>query len=65
MILVRRGMGHYALPVSNLQQLVATLICAKIGGRPVKFVAVYLSLCVPCSMKISQNDLAGGRLSYW
>ena len=43
MILVRRGIDHCALPVSNLQQLEATAISAKISGRPVKLVAVYLS----------------------
>ena len=37
------GIDNYALPVSNLQQLEATAICANIGGRPVKLVAVYLS----------------------
>ena len=43
MILVCRGINHYVLPVSNLQQLEAIAICEKIGGTPVKLVAVYLS----------------------
>ena len=43
MILVRRGIDHYSVPVSNLRQMEATAICVNIGGRPVKLVAVYLS----------------------
>ena len=44
MILVHHGINHYAIPVSILQQLTATVICANVGARPVKLMAVYLSL---------------------
>jgi hypothetical protein len=43
-ILVRRGIDHYSVPVSNLQQMEATTICVNFGGRPVKLVAVCLPL---------------------
>ena len=43
MILFRRGIDNYSVPVSSLQQMEATAICVNIGGRPVKLVAVYLS----------------------
>ena len=43
MILVRRGIDHYSVPVSNLRQMEPTAICVNIGGRPVKLVAVNLS----------------------
>ena len=43
MILVRRGIEHYSVPVSNLRQMEPTAICVNIGGRPVKLVAVNLS----------------------
>jgi Exonuclease III len=43
MILVRRGIDHYSVPVSNLQQMEATAIYVNIDGRPVKLVAVHLS----------------------
>ena len=43
MILVRRGIDHYPLAVSTLQQLEATAICANVGGRPVKLVVFCLS----------------------
>ena len=44
MTVVRRGNDYYSVPVSNLRQMEATAICVNIGGRPVKLVAVYLSL---------------------
>ena len=43
MILVRRGIDHYSVPVTKLRQMEATAICVNISGRQVKLVAVYLS----------------------
>jgi hypothetical protein len=46
-ILVRRGIDHYALPVSGLQHLEATAIHLLLSTRPVKHVAAYLSHARP------------------
>jgi exonuclease III len=53
-ILVRRGIDHYAVPVSGLQHLEATAIHLVLATRPVKLVAAYLS---PTRLLI-QSDLS-------
>ena len=55
MILVRRGIDHYSVPVANLRQMEATNICVNIGGRPVKIVVVYL----PPLRSLVDADLLG------
>ena len=42
-ILVRRGIDHHAVPISDLQQLETTAVQLNLGGRPVKLVAVYIA----------------------
>lgn len=42
-ILVRHGIDHYPVPLSNLRQLEATAIHVIVNGRPVQLVAAYLS----------------------
>jgi exonuclease III len=41
-ILVRRGIDHYAVPVSGLQHLEATAIHLVLATRPMKLVAAYI-----------------------
>ena len=65
MILVRRGINHYALPVSNLQQLEASAICANIDGRPVKLVAVYLSPLRSLLDADLSECFGGGKPVFW
>jgi len=46
-ILVRRGIGHHAVPVPGLAHLEATAIQVTLASKPVKIVATYLSPPVP------------------
>jgi hypothetical protein len=55
-ILVRRGIDHYAVPVSGLQHLEATAIHVVLATGPVKLVAAYLSSTRP----LIESDLSGG-----
>ena len=68
MILVRRGIDHYSVLVSNLRHIETTAICINIGGRPVKLLAIY-QLCDPWSVRTCRNvlgrdiDLLAGDLN--
>jgi hypothetical protein len=43
-ILVRRGITHPQIPVTGVNQLEATVIQVVLAGRPVKILAVYLTI---------------------
>jgi hypothetical protein len=58
-ILVRRGIDHYAVPVSGLQHLEATTIHLVLATRPVKIVAAYLSPARPLIESDLSNCLSG------
>jgi hypothetical protein len=57
---VRRGIDHYAVPVSGLQHLEATAIHLVLATRPVKLVAAYLSLTRPLIELDLTECLSGG-----
>jgi hypothetical protein len=59
-ILVRRGIDHYAVPVSGLQHLEATAIQLVLATRPVKLVAAYLSPTRPLIVSDLSECLIGG-----
>jgi hypothetical protein len=46
-ILVLRGTVHHSVPITGLTHLEATAIQIALAGRPVKILAVYISLSRP------------------
>ena len=54
-ILVRRSIDNYAIPVSGLTQLEATVVYIMLESGPVKILAVYLSSSRP----LIGSDLSG------
>jgi hypothetical protein len=59
-ILVRRGIYHYAVPVSGLQQLEAAATHLVLATRPVRLVAAYLSPTRPLIESHQSECLSGG-----
>jgi hypothetical protein len=59
-ILVYRGIDHYAVPVSGVQHLEATVIHLVLATRPVKLVAAYLSPTGPVIKLDLTKCLSGG-----
>ena len=60
MILVRRGIAQYSVPVPQLRQIKGTTICIYIGGKPVKLVAVYQS-SLRSLVDADLSEYIGGR----
>jgi hypothetical protein len=59
-ILVRRGIDHFAVPVSGLQHLDSTAIHLTLEFRPVKLVLAYLSPTRPLIKSDLAERLSGG-----
>ena len=57
---VRRDIDHHAVPIPGLRHLEATAIQATLAGRPVKILAVCLSLSRPLIKRDLSASLDGG-----
>jgi hypothetical protein len=64
-ILVCRGINYHAVPTQGLQHLEANAIQVKMGSKPVRILAVYMSPSRPCLIQTCLPPLAEVSPSSW